>query len=209
METIYKNRYGGGYHTSSKDIHRIHLYNESGVIHTMADGLLEVNNEHVEQFNVLHILNTDKSFRKPETEQEFINKNMKKKINFSYLSEKKDWYTKEHEIELFLYVDGEFLKVIEQKDRVECRCNDYDFSREYSSYNDITLDFDGQIIKHSESTDYVVVADEELQKQAKKIFDECIYPHAYIQQSEFNRIFNKYELVERKEPLLTKKELTK
>ena len=203
METIYKNRYGGGYHTSTKDIHKIYIYNETGVIHTISTSLKEVNNEEVEQFNVLQILNTDKSFRKPETEQEFINKQMKKKINFSYLSEKKDHWTKEHEIELFLYVDGEFLKVVEQKDRTEVRPIDYDFSREYNYYNDIILDFDGQIIKHSESTDYKVIADEELQKQAKELFDE-IYRISYIQQSEFNRIFNKYNIVKRDTPLLTK-----
>jgi hypothetical protein len=203
METIYKNRYGGGYHTSIKDIHKIYIYNETGVIHTISTSLKEVNDEEVEQFNVLQILNIDKSFRKPETEQEFINKQMKKKINFSYLSEKKDHWTKEHEIELFLYVDGEFLKVVEQKDRTEVRPMDYDFSREYSYYNDIILDFDGQIIKHSESTDYKVIADEELQKQAKELFDE-IYRISYIQQSEFNRIFNKYNIVKRDMPLLTK-----
>lgn len=205
MELLHKGNYGNEFRLDGQYINKITFYDDNGVVHVCDNDIRNKDNkENVEQLSILQVLKTDKSFRKPETEQEFINKQMKKKINFSYIGKEKRWYDSENKLELFIYVDNEFVKVVNKKSRVEIGLNDYDFSKSYSYYTDITLDIDGQIVTHTSNDKYEVVAQEELQEQAKKIFNECIYPNAYIQQSDFNRIFNKYELVERKTPLLTK-----
>ena len=203
METLYKGNYGGEFRLDSRYINKITFYDDNGIVHVCnKDIYKEDNKEEVEQLNILQVLKTDKSFRKPETEQEFINKQMKKKINFSYIGKEKKWYDNENKLELFIYVDNEFVKLISKKQRVEVCLNEYNFTKGYTYYTDVTLEVDGQIIKNTSYDKHEVVDQTELQEQAKALFDEVVRV-SYIQESEFNRIFNQYKLVKRDTPLLT------
>ena len=203
METLYKGNYGGEFRLDGRYINKITFYDDNGIVCVCnKDIYKEDNKEEVEQLNILQVLKTDKSFRKPETEQEFINKQMKKKINFSYIGKEKKWYDNENKLELFIYVDNEFVKLISKKQRVEVCLHEYDFTKGYTYYTDVTLEVDGQIIKNTSYDKHEVVDQTELQAQAKALFDEVVRV-SYIQESEFNRIFNEYEFVKRKTPLLT------
>ena len=204
MELLHKGNYGGGLILDGRYINKITFYDDNGIVHVCdSDIRKEDNKENVEQLGILQVLKTDKSFRKPETEQEFINKQMKKKINFSYIGKEKRWYDSENKLELFIYVDNEFVKLISKKQRVEVCLHEYDFTKGYTYYTDVTLEVDGQIIKNTSYDKHEVIDQTELQAQAKALFDEVVRV-SYIQESEFNRIFNEYELVKRKAPLLTK-----
>ena len=203
METLYKGNYGGEFRLDGRYINKITFYDDNGIVHVCNNDIRkEDNKEDVEQLSILQVLKTDKSFRKPETEQEFINKQMKKKINFSYIGKEKRWYNNENKLELFIYVDNEFVKLISKKQRVEVCLHEYDFTKGYTYYTDVTLEVDGQIIKNTSNDKYERVDQTELQAQAKALFDEVVRV-SYIQESEFNRIFNEYEFVKRKTPLLT------
>jgi len=205
MDKLRRSDYHYTLNSLNLNVHKIHLYDDTGIIHTISDNdIKDSNGEKVDQLSILQVLKLDKSFKKENTKQDYINKQMKKQINFSFISDKKyeSLWQKFDMLELFLYVDNEYIKVIKSEDKVIIRPNNYDFTRSYDYYNVITFEVDGELVTHSESTDYKVIADEKLQEQAKKIFDECIYPIAYIQQSEFNRIFNEYKLVKRDKPLL-------
>ena len=203
METLYKGNYGGEFRLDSRYINKITFYDDNGIVCVCnKDILKEDNKEEVEQLNILQVLKTDKSFRKQETEQEFINKQMKKKINFSYIGKEKKWNDNENKLELFIYVDNEFVKLISKKQRVEVCLHEYDFTKGYTYFTDVILEVDGQIIKNTIYDKHEVVDQTELQEQAKALFDEVVRV-SYIQESEFNRIFNEYELVKRKTPLLT------
>ena len=203
METLYKGNYGSEFRLDSCYINKITFYDDNGIVCVCnKDIYKEDNKEEVEQLNILQVLKTDKSFRKQETEQEFINKQMKKKINFSYIGKEKKWYDNENKLELFIYVDNEFVKLISKKQRVEVCLHEYDFTKGYTYYTDVTLEVDGQIIKNTSYDKHEVIDQIELQAQAKALFDEVVRV-SYIQESEFNRIFNEYELVKRKTPLLT------
>ena len=203
METLYKGNYGGEFRLDSRYINKITFYDDNGIVCVCnKDIYKEDNKEDVEQLNILQVLKTDKSFRKQETEQEFINKQMKKKINFSYIGKEKKWYDNENKLELFIYVDNEFVKLISKKQRVEVCLHEYDFTKGYTYYTDVTLEVDGQIIKNTSYDKHEVVDQTELQAQAKALFDEVVRV-SYIQESEFNRIFNQYKLVKRDIPLLT------
>ena len=93
METLYKGNYGGEFRLDGRYINKITFYDDNGIVHVCDNDIRkEDNKEDVEQLSILQVLKTDKSFRKPETEQEFINKQMKKKINFSYIGKEKKWY---------------------------------------------------------------------------------------------------------------------
>lgn len=204
METLYKGNYGGEFRLDSRYINKITFYDDNGIVCVCSKDIYkEDNKEDVEQLNILQVLKTDKSFRKQETEQEFINKQMKKKINFSYIGKEKRWYNDENKLELFIYVDNEFVKLISKKQRVEVCLHEYDFTKGYTYYTDVTLEVDGQIIKNTSYDKHEVIDQTELQEQAKALFDEVVRV-SYIQESEFNRIFNEYEFVKRKTPLLTK-----
>ena len=203
METLYKGNYGGEFRLDSRYINKITFYDDNGIVYVCnKDIYKEDNKEDVEQLNILQVLKTDKSFRKQETEQEFINKQMKKKINFSYIGKEKKWYDNENKLELFIYVDNEFVKLISKKQRVEVCLHEYDFTKGYTYFTDVILEVDGQIIKNTSYDKHEVVDQTELQEQAKALFDEVVRV-SYIQGSEFNRIFNEYEFVKRKTPLLT------
>ena len=203
METLYKGNYGGEFRLDSRYINKITFYDDNGIVCVCnKDIYKEDNKEDVEQLNILQVLKTDKSFRKQETEQEFINKQIKKKINFSYIGKEKKWNDNENKLELFIYVDNEFVKLISKKQRVEVCLHEYDFTKGYTYYTDVILEVDGQIIKNTSYDKHEVVDQTELQAQAKALFDEVVRV-SYIQESEFNRIFNEYELVKRKAPLLT------
>lgn len=203
METLYRGNYGGEFRLDSRYINKITFYDDNGIVCVCnKDIYKEDNKEDVEQLNILQVLKTDKSFRKQETEQEFINKQMKKKINFSYIGKEKKWYDNENKLELFIYVDNEFVKLISKKQRVEVCLHEYDFTKGYTYYTDVILEVDGQIIKNTSYDKHEVVDQTELQAQAKALFDEVVRV-SYIQESEFNRIFNEYEFVKRKTPLLT------
>ena len=203
METLYKGNYGGEFRLDSRYINKITFYDDNGIVHVCnKDIYKEDNKEEVEQLNILQVLKTDKSFRKQETEQEFINKQMKKKINFSYIGKEKKWYDNENKLELFIYVDNEFVKLISKKQRVEVCLHEYDFTKGYTYFTDVILEVDGQIIKNTSYDKHEVVDQTELQEQAKALFDEVVRV-SYIQESEFNRIFNQYKLVKRDTPLLT------
>ena len=203
METLYKGNYGGEFRLDGRYINKITFYDDNGIVCVCnKDIYKEDNKEEVEQLNILQVLKTDKSFRKQETEQEFINKQMKKKINFSYIGKEKKWYDNENKLELFIYVDNEFVKLISKKQRVEVCLHEYDFTKGYTYYTDVTLEVDGQIIKNTSYDKHEVVDQTELQAQAKALFDEIVRV-SYIQESEFNRIFNQYKLVKRDTPLLT------
>ena len=76
------------------------------------------------------------------------------------------------------------------------------FTKGYTYFTDVTLEVDGQIIKNTSYDKHEVVDQTELQEQAKALFDEVVRV-SYIQESEFNRIFNQYKLVKRDTPLLT------
>ena len=200
METLYKGNYGGEFRLDSRYINKITFYDDNGIVCVCnKDIYKEDNKEEVEQLNILQVLKTDKSFRKQETEQEFTNKQMKKKINFSYIGKEKRWYNDENKLELFIYVDNEFVKLISKKQRVEVCLHEYDFTKGYTYYTDVTLEVDGQIIKNTSYDKHEVIDQTELQAQAKALFDEVVRV-SYIQESEFNRIFNEYELVKRKRP---------
>ena len=203
METLYKGNYGGEFRLDSRYINKITFYDDNGIVCVCnKDIYKEDNKEEVEQLNILQVLKTDKSFRKQETEQEFINKQMKKKINFSYIGKEKRWYNDENKLELFIYVDNEFVKLISKKQRVEVCLHEYDFTKGYTYFTDVILEVDGQIIKNTSYDKHEVVDQTELQAQAKALFDEVVRV-SYIQESEFNRIFNQYKLVKRDTPLLT------
>ena len=203
METLYKGNYGGEFRLDGRYINKITFYDDNGIVCVCnKDIYKEDNKEEVEQLNILQVLKTDKSFRKQETEQEFINKQMKKKINFSYIGKEKKWYNDENKLELFIYVDNEFVKLISKKQRVEVCLHEYDFTKGYTYFTDVTLEVDGQIIKNTSYDKHEVVDQTELQEQAKALFDEVVRV-SYIQESEFNRIFNQYKLVKRDTPLLT------
>ena len=203
METLYKGNYGGEFRLDGRYINKITFYDDNGIVHVCDKEIhKEDNKENVEQLSILQVLKTDKSFRKPETEQEFINKQMKKKINFSYIGKEKKWYDNENKLELFIYVDNEFVKLISKKQRVEVCLHEYDFTKGYTYYTDVILEVDGQIIKNTSNDKYERVDQTELQAQAKALFDEVVRV-SYIQESEFNRIFNQYKLVKRDTPLLT------
>ena len=203
METLYKGNYGSEFRLDSRYINKITFYDDNGIVCVCnKDIYKEDNKEDVEQLNILQVLKTDKSFRKQETEQEFINKQMKKKINFSYIGKEKRWYNDENKLELFIYVDNEFVKLISKKQRVEVCLHEYDFTKGYTYFTDVILEVDGQIIKNTSYDKHEVVDQTELQEQAKALFDEVVRV-SYIQESEFNRIFNQYKLVKRDTPLLT------
>ena len=203
METLYKGNYGGEFRLDSRYINKITFYDDNGIVCVCnKDIYKEDNKEEVEQLNILQVLKTDKSFRKQETEQEFINKQMKKKINFSYIGKEKRWYNDENKLELFIYVDNEFVKLISKKQRVEVCLHEYDFTKGYTYFTDVILEVDGQIIKNTSYDKHEVIDQTELQEQAKVLFDEVVRV-SYIQESEFNRIFNQYKLVKRDTPLLT------
>ena len=203
MQKLYRGNYGGEFRLDSHYINKITFYDDNGIVCVCnKDIYKEDNKEEVEQLNILQVLKTDKSFRKQETEQEFINKQMKKKINFSYIGKEKRWYNNENKLELFIYVDNEFVKLISKKQRVEVCLHEYDFTKGYTYYTDVILEVDGQIIKNTSNDKYERVDQTELQAQAKALFDEVVRV-SYIQESEFNRIFNQYKLVKRDTPLLT------
>ena len=203
METLYRANYGSEFRLDSRQINKITFYDDNGIVCVCnKDIYKEDNKEEVEQLNILQVLKTDKSFRKQETEQEFINKQVKKKINFSYIGKEKRWYDDENKLELFIYVDNEFVKLISKKQRVEVCLHEYDFTKGYTYFTDVILEVDGQIIKNTSYDKHEVVDQTELQEQAKALFDEVVRV-SYIQESEFNRIFNQYKLVKRDTPLLT------
>ena len=203
METLYRGNYGGEFRLGSRYINKITFYDDNGIVCVCnKDIYKEDNKEDVEQLNILQVLKTDKSFRKQETEQEFINKQVKKKINFSYIGKEKKWNDNENKLELFIYVDNEFVKLISKKQRVEVCLHEYDFTKGYTYFTDVILEVDGQIIKNTSYDKHEVVDQTELQEQAKALFDEVVRV-SYIQESEFNRIFNQYKLVKRDTPLLT------
>ena len=204
METLYKGNYGGEFRLGSRYINKITFYDDNGIVCVCSKDIYkEDNKENVEQLSILQVLKTDKSFRKLETEQEFINKQMKKKINFSYIGKEKRWYNNENKLELFIYVDNEFVKLISKKQRVEVCLNEYDFTKGYTYYTDVILEVDGQIIKNTSYDKHEVVDQTELQEHAKAIFDEVV-KISYIQESDFNMLFNQYKLVRRDTPLLVK-----
>ena len=200
----------GSLYLYCKPIRTIHFYNDTGVIHSASSTIYNENNEAVDRLEVLQILQTDKTFKKEETEQEFVKKQMKKHINFSYVVKKryswKRYSWADDELIVYLYVDDEYIKVIDQKDRTEISLYDYSLSRGYTYINDITLEIDGKIVKHSENRNYEEKPDETLIAQAKAVFEK-VNKFTYIKEGEFNRIFNRFELVERKEPLLKKDEV--
>ena len=203
MDTLYKGNYGSEFILDGRYINKITFYDDNGIVHVCDKEIhKEDNKENVEQLSILQVLKTDKSFRKPETEQEFINKQMKKKINFSYIGKEKRWYNDENKLELFIYVDNEFVKLISKKQRVEVCLHEYDFTKGYTYFTDVILEVDGQIIKNTSYDKHEVIDQTELQEQAKALFDEVVRV-SYIQESEFNRIFNQYKLVKRDTPLLT------
>ena len=203
MQKLYRGNYGSEFRLDSRYINKITFYDDNGIVCVCnKDIYKEDNKEEVEQLNILQVLKTDKSFRKQETEQEFINKQVKKKINFSYIGKEKKWYDNENKLELFIYVDNEFVKLISKKQRVEVCLHEYDFTKGYTYYTDVTLEVDGQIIKNTSCDKHEVIDQTELQAQAKALFDEVVRV-SYIQESEFNRIFNEYKLVKRDTPLLT------
>ena len=203
MQKLYKGNYGGEFRLDSRYINKITFYDDNGIVCVCnKDIYKEDNKEEVEQLNILQVLKTDKSFRKQETEQEFINKQMKKKINFSYIGKEKKWYDNENKLELFIYVDNEFVKLISKKQQVEVCLHEYDFTKGYTYFTDVILEVDGQIIKNTSYDKHEVIDQTELQAQAKALFDEVVRV-SYIQESEFNRIFNQYKLVKRDTPLLT------
>ena len=144
METLYKGNYGGEFRLDGRYINKITFYDDNGIVHVCdKDIYKEDNKEEVEQLNILQVLKIDKSFRKQGTEQEFINKQMKKKINFSYIGKEKKWYDNENKLELFIYVDNEFVKLISKKQRVEVCLHEYDFTKGYTYYTDVPLEVDG------------------------------------------------------------------
>ena len=203
METLYRANYGSEFRLDSRQINKITFYDDNGIVCVCnKDIYKEDNKEEVEQLNILQVLKTDKSFRKQETEQEFINKQVKKKINFSYIGKEKKWNDNENKLELFIYVDNEFVKLISKKQRVEVCLHEYDFTKGYTYFTDVILEVDGQIIKNTSYDKHEVIDQTELQEQAKALFDEVVRV-SYIQESEFNRIFNQYKLVKRDTPLLT------
>ena len=203
METLYKGNYGNEFRLDGRYINKITFYDDNSIVHVCDNDIRkEDNKENVEQLSILQVLKTDKSFRKPETEQEFINKQMKKKINFSYIGKEKRWYNNENKLELFIYVDNEFVKLISKKQRVEVCLHEYDFTKGYTYYTDVILEVDGQIIKNTSNDKYERVDQTELQAQAKALFDEVV-KISYIQKSDFNRLFNEYKLIRRDTPLLT------
>lgn len=203
METLYAQN--GTLYLYQRPVKTIHFYNDTGVIHSCSSTIYDENNEAISSLEVLQVLKTDKTFKKEETEQEFIQKQMKKKINFSYMVKKSYSWDDDKRI-LYLYVDNEYIKVLEQKDRIEVGLFDYSLSRGYTYINDITLEIDGKVVKHSECTKYEEKPDETLIAQAKAVFEK-VQRLSYIREEEFNKIFNRYELVERKEPLLKKDEV--
>ena len=204
METIYAER--GTLYLYQRPIRVIHFYNETGVIHSCyASTLYDKFNNEVDSLEVLQVLKTDKTFKKEETEQEFVQKQMKKKINFSYMVKKSYSWDDDKRV-VYLYVDNEYIKVIDQKDRTEVGLYDYSLSRGYTHIHDITLEIDGKVVKHSERRNYEEKPDEILITQAKEVFEK-VQRLAYIKEEEFNKIFNRFELVERKEPLLKKDEV--
>lgn len=203
METLYAQN--GTLYLYQRPVKTIHFYNDTGVIHSCSSTIYDENNEAISSLEVLQVLKTDKTFKKEETEQEFVNKQMKKKINFSYMVKKSYSWDDDKRI-LYLYVDNEYIKVIDQKDRIEVGLFDYSLSRGYTYINDITLEIDGKVVKHSECTKYEEKPDETLIAQAKAVFEK-VQRLSYIREEEFNKIFNRYELVERKEPLLKKDEV--
>ena len=181
METLYKGNYGGEFRLGSRYINKITFYDDNGIVCVCnKDIYKEDNKEEVEQLNILQVLKTDKSFRKQETEQEFINKQMKKKINFSYIGKEKRWYNDENKLELFIYVDNEFVKLISKKQRVEVCLHEYDFTKGYTYFTDVILEVDGQIIKNTSYDKHEVIDQTELQEQAKALFDEVVRV-SYIQ----------------------------
>ena len=203
METLYAQN--GTLYLYQRPVKTIHFYNDTGVIHSCSSTIYDENNEAISSLEVLQVLKTDKTFKKEETEQEFIQKQMKKKINFSYMVKKSYSWDDDKRI-LYLYVDNEYIKVLEQKDRIEVGLFDYSLSRGYTYINDITLEIDGKVVKHSECTKYEEKPDETLIAQAKAVFEK-VQRLSYIREEEFNKIFNRYKLVERKEPLLKKDEV--
>lgn len=203
METLYAQN--DTLYLYQRPVKTIHFYNETGVIHSCSSTIYDENNEAISSLDVLQVLKTDKTFKKEETEQEFIQKQMKKKINFSYMVKKSYSWDDDKRI-VYLYVDNEYIKVLEQKDRIEVGLFDYSLSRGYTYLNDITLEIDGKVVKHSECTKYEEKPDETLIAQAKAVFEK-VQRLSYIREEEFNKIFNRYELVERKEPLLKKDEV--
>ena len=143
METLYAQN--GTLYLYQRPVKTIHFYNDTGVIHSCSSTIYDENNEAISRLEVLQVLKTDKTFKKEETEQEFIQKQMKKKINFSYMVKKSYSWDDDKRI-LYLYVDNEYIKVLEQKDRIEVGLFDYSLSRGYTYINDITLEIDGKVI---------------------------------------------------------------
>ena len=200
MNRVYlSSRY---YSYGRNDIEEISFYDDNGIIISSTD-LKDSDNKQLQEFKVLEILEENKVFRKDEVKQKFIDKCMKKKINFSHVYKTNNlWGNTYH---LYIYVDNEFLKLVDKKKEVKTTYNACAFSRHYTTFCTCTFNSLGEVFKAHSIESFEAVEDKKLQEQANKIFQECISPLAYISQSEFNRIYNEYDLVKREAPLLEQK----
>lgn len=184
-------------------INQFIFYNKDGIICTADyDSLEDVDGNRFTDFNVLQVLKTEKTFRKEETEQAFVNKQMKKGINFSIPLKDKTWYG-DTRVKLFLYVDNEFITIKEQVKSKSETVYASILEKAVYNYTTYTFEIDGKIavLKHLDTIDHVKY--EEIKQQAKELFNE-VYRIAYIDNEKFNQIFNEYELVRRETPLIRK-----
>ena len=199
METLRTSTYSSHLTLNSNAINHINFYNSNNeIIHTAYDRLMtETDHEFAGELNILQVLNTGKSFRKEETKQAFINKMLQKHINFAYT----DFSTKT--LELFLYVDNEFIKVVKEEETTKMHPCSYDLTKTYTTTKTITLDIYNKIVKDKQTVESNTVQMPEVQEQAKKLYEELKDNYIFMQEHIFNELFNKYELVKREKPLLS------
>ena len=189
-------------HNDNYVINKIHFYNETGIIHTSEFPLKDEKGEIVKAFKVASITDFNKTFRKEETYKKFLNKMFASKTNFT-LPTKKDIFGIPY-VDLFIYIDNESVILLKQETSTEESLHAYNFDKFVNHYTTSTLSINNVTIVDKHLDRIEVVNYKELQEQARKVYQDIkdTYNLYGINESDFFKLFNQYELIKRKEPLM-------
>lgn len=201
MNTIQEHyRFSLYTHNYNYVIDKIHFYNETGIVHTSEFPLKDTKDEKVKSFRVADITDINKTFRKEETYKKFLSKMFTSKTNFT-LPTKKEILGVPY-VTLFLYIDNENIKLLKQETSTEESLQEYNFDKIIWHYITSTLSINDITIKDKRLNKSEIVNYEDLQKEARKMYQEVKNVCYGISESDFFKLFNQYELVKRQGPLL-------
>ena len=181
-------------------INNIHFYNETGIVHTSEFPLKNEKGEAIKTFKVTDITTIDKTFRKEETYKKFLDKMLATKTNFTIIT-KKDILGVPY-VNLFLYIDNENIKLLKQEANIEESLQERNLDKIVFHYTTSTLLINNITVIDKYLDKVETVPYKELQEQARKMYQEIKNICYGLDESNFFKIFNQYELIKRKKPLL-------